>query len=64
MEGDIAGVTASLGVAFNSTFTALVISIILMFFMHNLQLIQERLVLDVQTYSDQRLLRHLQVRNA
>lgn len=63
VEGDIAGVTASLGVAFNSTFTALVISIVLMFLMHQLQLIQERLVLDTQTYCDQRLLRHLQVRN-
>jgi hypothetical protein len=30
--------------------------------MHQLQLIQERLVLDAQTYCDQRLLRHLQVR--
>jgi biopolymer transport protein ExbB/TolQ len=63
VEGDIAGVTASLGVAFNSTFTALVISIVLMFLMHQLQLIQERLVLDTQTYCDQRLLRHLQVRS-
>ncbi|MGD8415425.1 MAG: MotA/TolQ/ExbB proton channel family protein [Pseudomonadales bacterium] len=63
VEGDIAGVTASLGVAFNSTFTALVISIVLMFLMHQLQLIQERLVLDSQTYCDQRLLRHLQVRS-
>jgi biopolymer transport protein ExbB/TolQ len=62
VEGDIAGVTASLGVAFNSTFTALVISIVIMFLMHQLQLIQERLVLDAQTYCDQRLLRHLQVR--
>ena len=62
VEGDIAGVTASLGVAFNSTFVALVISIIIMFLMHQLQLIQERLVLDAQTYCDQRLLRHLQVR--
>ena len=62
VEGDIAGVTASLGVAFNSTFTALVISIVLMFLMHQLQLIQERLVLDTQSYCDQRLLRHLQVR--
>ena len=62
VEGDIAGVTASLGVAFNSTFTALVISIVLMFLMHQLQLIQDRLVLDTQTYCDQRLLRHLQVR--
>jgi biopolymer transport protein ExbB/TolQ len=63
VEGDIAGVTASLGVAFNSTFTALVISIVIMFMMHQLQLIQERLVLDTQTYADQRLLRHLQVRS-
>jgi biopolymer transport protein ExbB/TolQ len=62
VEGDIAGVTASLGVAFNSTFTALVISIVIMFMMYQLQLIQERLVLDTQTYCDQRLLRHLQVR--
>ncbi|MDH3641927.1 MAG: MotA/TolQ/ExbB proton channel family protein [Gammaproteobacteria bacterium] len=63
VEGNIAGVTESLGVAFNSTFTALVISIIIMFLMHQLQLIQERLVLDAQTYCDQRLLRHLQVRD-
>jgi biopolymer transport protein ExbB/TolQ len=62
VEGDIAGVTTSLGVAFNSTFIALVISIVLMFLVHQLQLIQERLVLDTHTYCDQRLLRHLQVR--
>jgi biopolymer transport protein ExbB/TolQ len=64
VEGDIAGVTTSLGVAFNSTFIALVISIVLMFFMHQLQQIQERLVLDTHTYCDQRLLRHLQVRRS
>lgn len=64
VEGDIAGVTTSLGVAFNSTFVALVISIVLMFLMHQLQLIQERLVLDTHTYCDQRLLRHLQVRRS
>ncbi len=63
VEGDIAGVTASLGVAFNSTFVALVISIIIMFLMHQLQLIQERLVLDAQSYADQRLIRHMQVRD-
>jgi len=62
MEGDISGVTAALGVAFNSTFVALVISIILMFLMHQLQLQQERLVLEVQSYADRRLLRHMQVR--
>jgi len=64
VEGDIAGVTASLGVAFNSTFVALVLSIVIMFLLHQLQLLQERLVLDVQTYTDRRLLRHLQVRPA
>ncbi len=64
MEGDITGVTQSLGVAFNSTFTALVISILIMFLMHQVQLVQERLVLDSQNYCDHRLLRHLQVRDA
>ncbi|CAE7460270.1 Sumf1 [Symbiodinium pilosum] len=64
VEGDIAGVTTSLGVAFNSTFIALVISIVLMFLVHQLQLIQERLVLDTHTYCDQRLLRHLQPHQA
>ena len=59
VEGDIAGVTASLGVAFNSTFIALVISIVLVFFMHQLQLLQERLVLDTHDYCDRQLLRHL-----
>lgn len=62
VQGDIAGVTASLGVAFNSTFIALVISIVIMFLMHQLQLLQERLVLDTQNYCDVNLLRHMQVR--
>jgi len=59
VEGDIVGVTASLGVAFNSTFVALVVSIVMMFFMHQLQLAQERLVLDTQNYGDRNLIRHL-----
>ncbi len=59
VAGDIVGVTSSLGVAFNSTFIALVISIVVMFFMHQLQLMQERLVLDSHNYCDQNLLRHL-----
>ena len=63
LVGDIAPVTAALGVAFNSTFVALIISIIIMFFMHQLQLIQERLVLDTQAYADDRLIRHMQVRD-
>ena len=61
VEGDIAGVTQSLGVAFNSTFIALLISIVLMFLLHQLQLHQERLVLDTETYLDRHLIRHLQV---
>lgn len=59
VEGDISGVTESLGVAFNSTFVALVISIILMFFIHQLQLLQERLVLDSERYVDHWLVRKL-----
>jgi len=61
VEGDISGVTASLGVAFNSTFIALVVSILIMFLMHQLQLLQERLVLDSQQYCDTNLMPHLQV---
>ncbi|HFD81644.1 MAG TPA: MotA/TolQ/ExbB proton channel family protein [Gammaproteobacteria bacterium] len=61
VEGDITGVTASLGVAFNSTFIALVISIVLMFFIHQLQLMQERLVLDSERCVDRSLVRRLKV---
>lgn len=61
VAGDIAGVTQSLGVAFNSTFVALVVSIFLMFLLHQLQLQQDRLVLDCQNYCDERLIRHMQV---
>jgi biopolymer transport protein ExbB/TolQ len=60
VQGDIAGVTQSLGVAFNSTFVALLISIVVMFLMHQLQLAQERVVLDAEDYCDTRLIRHLQ----
>ncbi len=59
VEGDITGVTQSLGVAFNSTFIALVISIVLMFFIHQLQLMQERLVLDTESWCDANLVSRL-----
>jgi biopolymer transport protein ExbB/TolQ len=62
VQGDIVGVTVSLGVAFNSTLVALLISIFIMFLMHQIQLMQERLVLDTQNYCDVNLIRHLQVR--
>ena len=41
-------------------FVALLISIILMFLLHQLQLRQERLVLDTEAYVDTHLIRHLQ----
>ncbi len=59
LEGNIAGMTASLGVAFNSTLIALLISIILMFFLHQLQFLQDKSVLDAQEYCDRMFLKHL-----
>ena len=59
VEGDITGVTQNLGTAFNSTLIALLLSIVLMFLVHQLQLAQERLVLDTETYVNDRLIRHL-----
>lgn len=50
LQGDLAGVTNSLGLAFNSTLVALLLSIILMFFMHLLQSRQEHLIQDFQEY--------------
>jgi hypothetical protein len=40
---------------------ALVTSILLMFLLHQLLLLQDRLVLDTQGYCDDHLLRYLQV---
>jgi len=62
VQGDITGVTEALGVAFNSTFVALLISILIMFLVHQLQLLQERLVLEAHSYADRELIQHLQVR--
>jgi biopolymer transport protein ExbB/TolQ len=59
VQGDIAGVTASLGVAFNSTLIALLISIVLMFLVHQLQAMQERLVFEAESYCDEKLIRHM-----
>lgn len=56
LAGDIAGMTNSLGVAFNSTLVALLISIFLMFLFHQLQRLQDGLLVDIQAYCDQYLL--------
>jgi biopolymer transport protein ExbB/TolQ len=63
VEGDISGVTENLGIAFNSTLVALLISIVLMFVVHQLQLMQERFVQETQAYVDHRLIRHMQARD-
>ncbi len=59
VSGDITGVTQSLGVAFNSTLIALLISILLMFIIHQIQLMQERLVLHTERYCDNMFIRRL-----
>jgi len=46
-------------VAFNSTLIALLISIGLMFLLHQLQQQQERYVLDTESYCDENLISHL-----
>jgi biopolymer transport protein ExbB/TolQ len=61
MGGDISGVTMGLGITFNATLTALVACIIVMFWMHQLQQFQDRLVLDSRTYVDRQLLRKMRV---
>ena len=60
VAGNIAAVTSSLGVAFNSTFIALLISIVIMFLTHQITLMQERMVMEAQDYCDDKLIRHLQ----
>jgi len=50
LAGDIAGMTNSLGVAFNSTLVALVISIILMFLFHQLQKLQDDQVVKTRSF--------------
>ena len=56
LAGDISGMTDSLGVAFNSTLVALLISIFLMFLFHQLQRLQDTQILDTQEYCEKHLL--------
>ena len=59
MQGDLSGVTAGLGTAFNSTLVALLLSLLLMFLLHHMQGEQERLVRDAESYLDERLVQSL-----
>ena len=56
LQGDISGVTSALGVAFNSTLVALIISIFLMLLIHLLQSGQEGLILRLQTFCREELI--------
>jgi len=56
IKGDISGVTSSLGLAFNSTFIALLLSIVLMFLIHLLQNRQENLILEIEEYCREKLI--------
>ena len=59
MQGDLSGVTAGLGTAFNSTLVALLLSLLLMFLLHHLQTDQERLVRDASNWLDDQLVQNL-----
>ncbi len=50
LAGDISGVTDALGLAFNSTLVALVLSLALMFMLHLLQGRQDKVILDIQNF--------------
>ena len=56
LAGNIAGMTNSLGVAFNSTLVALVISIFLMLLLHQLQRIQDGLIVDIRAYCEKHIM--------
>ena len=59
LAGDISGISQSLGVAFNSTFVALLISLVLMLFLHLLQKMEDSLLINIQSYSEKFLLNRI-----
>jgi len=56
VAGNIGPMTASLGTAFNSTFVALIISLILMFMVSAIQASQEKELISVQEYVERYLI--------
>jgi biopolymer transport protein ExbB/TolQ len=59
MQGDTSAVTGGLGISFNSTLVALTLSIVLVYVLHEIQLAQERLVLDTEHYTDEHVISRL-----
>ena len=61
IKGDLSGVVSALGLAFNSTLVALLLSMVLMFMLHMLQSRQEALILELQNYCRDRLVNIMKV---
>lgn len=59
LNGDLAAVTELLGVAFNSTLVALMLSIALTALLHVLQNQQDQLILNIEDYCDRYLVKRL-----
>ena len=59
VKGDTTAVTNGLGISFNSTLVALTLSIVLMYILHEIQLSQERLTLDIENYAEEELISRL-----
>lgn len=59
VAGDIGPMTSSLGLAFNSTFVALMISIVLMLFLASIQNEQDKQLLQIKAYTEKYLIRRI-----
>ena len=59
--GDIVPMTSSLGVAFNSTFVALMLSVVLMFLLSYLQRAQDEQLIKAQEYCERHLIKRISI---
>jgi len=59
VEGDIGPMTSSLGLAFNSTFVALIVSIILMMMLTYLQNAQDNQLMSIKKYTEKYLIKRI-----
>jgi biopolymer transport protein ExbB/TolQ len=61
IKGDISAVTTWLGLAFNSTLVGLMLCILLMYFLHMVQGLQESFIIETQTYCRDKLIDRMKV---
>jgi hypothetical protein len=59
LETFLNATTRNLGILFDTTFVALLLSLVLMFFLHSVQRDEEKLVLDAQEYCLENLITRL-----